>query len=119
MNDIPEEYELTSFFEVEPLKLDKEAPLRYNTVTYVKKNGLEKIEIHISPAYGDIEIFWEQNNELKINWRFYDIKSLKIEKKDNKEYLIVKFNAENMSECYLWVKPSFKIIGGMEIKNVV
>jgi hypothetical protein len=119
MNDIPEEYELTSFFEVEPIKLDKKVPFKYNTVTYVIINGPEKIEIHISPAYGDIEIFWEHNNELKINWRLYDIRSLKIERKESKEYLIINFNAENMSDCYLWVKPNFKIIGGMEIMSAV
>jgi len=34
MNEIPEEYELMSFFEVEPKKRDVEVPFYYNNLTY-------------------------------------------------------------------------------------
>ncbi|MBS2101214.1 hypothetical protein [Carboxylicivirga linearis] len=119
MNELPEEFELMSFFEVEPIKADKDSdvPFYYNILTYVIKSDLEKIEIIISPSYGDIEIFWEQNNILKFNWRFYDIETLKIEKRDNIECMKITFDSENMSDCFLWVKPSFKIIGGMNITH--
>ncbi len=117
MNEIPEEYELMSFFEVEPKKQDSDVPFYYNILTYVIKNDSERIEVNISPSYGDIEIFWEQNSILKFNWRFYDIDTLKIEKKDNQECLKIIFNSENMTDCFLWIKPNFKIIGGMNITH--
>ena len=119
MNEIPEEHELMSFFEVEPIKVDKDStfPFYYNILTYVVTNDQERIEVNISPSYGDIEIFWEQEKKLKFNWRFYDIKTLKIEKKDNLECLKITFNSESMTDCFLWVKPNFKIIGGMNIKH--
>ena len=115
MNEIPEEFELMSFFENEPKKQDIDVPFYYNLLKYVVTSENERIEVNISPSFGDIEIFWEQNNNLKFNWRLYDICSLKIEKKDKQEYLVIKFNAKNISDCYLWVKPNFKIIGGMNI----
>jgi len=117
MKELPEEYELMSFFETEPIKLDPNVPFHYNHLTYIIKNKNEKIEVHISPAYGDIEIFWEQNDILRFNWRLYDIESLKIDNKDGMECLIIKFIPENISDCYMWVKPSFKIIGGMKITH--
>ncbi|MPM08934.1 hypothetical protein SDC9_55250 [bioreactor metagenome] len=40
-----------------------------------------------------------------------------IERKDNMEYLVVKFEAENISDFYFWVSPYFKIIGGMNITH--
>jgi len=33
MNEIPEEYELMSFFEVEPKKQDSDVPFYYNILT--------------------------------------------------------------------------------------
>ena len=119
MNEIPEEYELMSFFEVEPIKADKDSyiPFYYNVLTYVVTNERERIEVNISPSYGDIEIFWEQDNVLKFNWRFYDIQTLEIEQKDNQECMRITFNTENMTDCFLWVKPNFKIIGGMNITH--
>lgn len=115
MNEIPEEYELMSFFEVEPIKLDADVPYYYNQLTYILTNDTEKIEFHFSPAYGDIEIFWIQNNNLRFNWRLYDIESVKIEKKDGVECMQIVFNTDNIADCFIWVKPYFKIIGGMNI----
>lgn len=117
MKEIPEEFELLSFFEVEPVKSDKDSdvPFYYNLLTYVIENDNEKIEVHISPSYGDIEIFWAQNSILKFNWRLYDIETLKIVRKDDHDCLIIAFESENIADCFLWVKPFFKIIGGMSI----
>jgi len=64
-----------------------------------------------------MELFWKQEGQLKFNWRIYDIESLSIETKNGIEYLIIKSSAENITDTYLWVKPSFKIIGGMKILN--
>jgi hypothetical protein len=115
MNEIPEEYELMSFFEVEPKKRDVEVPFYYNNLTYNIINGSETIDITISPSFADIEIFWIQNNLLKFNWKLNNIKTLKIEKNDGIECMKIIFNSENMSDCLLWIKPHFKIIGGMNI----
>ena len=104
---------MLSFFGVEPAKLDTDPniPIYYNSLKYTMVNGSEHIEVHLSPACGDMEIFWKQEGQLKLNWRIYDIKSLSIEKKDGIEYPIIKSSAENITDTYLWVKPSFKIIG--------
>ena len=117
MPKIPEEFELLSFFEVEPSKLDEDPnfPFFYNSLQYNIVNDSERIEVHLSPAYGDMEIIWEQQGPLKFNWRVYHIESLQIEKKDGLEYLIIKSKDENIADCYLWVKPHFKIIGGMNL----
>lgn len=64
MIEIPEEFEMTSFFGTEPEKLDMNVPFYYNTVTYSIINGNEQIEVRMSPAYGDMEILWKQNNIL-------------------------------------------------------
>ena len=96
---------------------DPNIPIYYNSLAYTIVNDSEHIDVHISPAYGDMELFCKQNGQLKFNWRFYNIESLSIEKKDGVEYLIIKSSAENITDTYLWVKPSFKIIGGMTILN--
>ena len=115
MKEFPEDYELISFFEVEPEVLDKDVIWFYNTLTFSIKRGDEKVTLYISPAYGDIEIFWERTNELKIHWKLFNIQAIKIEKKDDKEYMRIISSNEYMDDCFFFIKPSIKLIGGMKL----
>ncbi len=113
MISIPEEHELIAFFETEPTLLDADQPWHYNTLTFEFQSAEEKVTVHLSPAYGDLEIYWTQKNELRLNWRLYDLKEIVIDKTDQKECMRIIPNAENMTETLLFLKPVVKIIGGM------
>ena len=115
MKEFPEDYELISFFEVEPEVLDKDVIWYYNTLTFTIERSDEKVTLNISPAYDDLEIFWERNDELKIHWKLFQIQSVKIEKKDDKEYMRIISTGEFMDDCFFFMKPSIKLIGGMKL----
>lgn len=115
MKEFPEDYELLSFFETEPEVLDKEMKWYYNTLTFSIERSDEKVTVYISPAYGEIEIFWERNDVLMIHWKLFNIQSVKIEKKDDKEYMRIISTNEFMDDCFFFMKPSIKLIGGMKL----
>jgi len=117
MKNFPEDFELISFFESEPKVLDTDIPWFYNTLTFSLTKGNENLIVHISPAYGDLEIYLHQKGELKLNWRFYQVIELIIDRNKSSECLRIISEAENMAESLLFINPSFKLIGGMAINN--
>ena len=117
MRNLPEDYELLSFFEVEPVVLDKDIPWHYNILTFRTEKNNEKLTVHISPAYGDFEIYWELDDELRLHWKLYNIEAIMIEKKDDKEYMRIVMKDENIDDCLFFMKPKFKLLGGMNIVN--
>lgn len=117
MNTFPDEYELLSFFECEPEKTDIDVPFYYNQMSYTIKDDLNEYEFQISPAYGDLSVFWKEKGKLVLQWNFHNIEKLQIEKNNNSEYLILSFRSEDLSDCLIWVRPKFKMIGGMNINT--
>ena len=51
-----EEFELLSFFEVEPVRADKDIPWPYNDFSYNVDLGQYTIQFGITPAYKDLSV---------------------------------------------------------------
>ncbi|KAA9353045.1 hypothetical protein [Larkinella humicola] len=65
VNVFPEDYDLISFFEVEPEVLDTDVPWFYNTITFQKQYADELLYCTFSPAYGDLDLTLVSNQKSK------------------------------------------------------
>ncbi|RRB06273.1 hypothetical protein [Larkinella rosea] len=66
MQEFPEDFELISFFEIEPEVLDPDLPWFYNTITFKKIIENETLYCSFSPAYGDLDLTLLHNEQPKI-----------------------------------------------------
>ena len=110
---IPEEHELLSFFEVEPTLLDKNSPYYYNQITYDVHSEGEHVKVELSPSYDELIITWKQRDITRFHWKFENIEQFSIEKSSKGEYIKLHFHSEEIADTYLWIKPNFKVVGGM------
>ncbi|MFK9093760.1 hypothetical protein [Bacillus salipaludis] len=113
----PDEIELLSLFEAEPLLLDstsKDLPFHYNEATYRFSNGKEDFIVKLSPSYGEVKI---QVNESSSN-RLLSLLDLKrvakleitADKKEQASVLIKIDNQDSQQTIEIDFKPNFKQI---------
>jgi hypothetical protein len=113
----PEEYELLSFFEVEPSVLDKEVPWIYNIVTFEKIYANETLVCTFSPSYGDLNLKLIQNGIEKLILNLSFIERVEVLKDTNREHLRIQFKEHiPLIDFLLAVKPEVKIIWGTELE---
>ena len=113
----PDEYELMSFFEIEPEVLDKYIPWFYNTITFQKQYGDELLYCTFSPAYGDFDLTLVRNQKSKITLNLHNIESIKVLNDSKGEHLNVTFYEHNsLKDLLLTLKPEVSIIWGTHYK---
>lgn len=87
---LPEEYELISFFEVEPELLDNdETPWLYNELKFVTTRGEDEVVVKIYAAIGEFSVDWKQSGRSIIKMKLTELDSLTIEMLKNDEFLSV------------------------------
>lgn len=109
MKEIPELWELTGLFEIEPVYVygeEKEIPWFYSTINFKLKRGSETLDIIISPADGIID-FWVSTGDREImQVNLENVEGIKIEKLHNKEILHILFSDNDMiKEFFIETKP--------------
>ena len=113
----PDDYELISFFEIEPEVLDPEMPWFYNTVTFQKQYADELLYCTFSPAYGDIDLTLVRGQKAKITLNLHNIDSIEVLKGPNGEHLKVTFHPDtSLNDFLLTLKPEVSIIWGTFLK---
>ncbi|MFD2935462.1 hypothetical protein [Spirosoma flavum] len=113
--DFPEDYELLSFFEVEPSLLDTDAPWLYNAITFKKEYIDELLYCTFSPSYGDLDLTLIRNQKPKITLSLHNIEAIKILKDPSGEHLKVIFNSDSpLLNFLLTLKPEVSIVWGTD-----
>jgi hypothetical protein len=116
VNVFPDDYELISFFEVEPDVLDADIPWFYNTLTFQKQCADELLYCTFSPAYGDIDLTLSRDQKAKITLNLHNIKSIEILKDSNGEHLKATFHPDTLLKDFLLtLKPEISIIWGTSL----
>ncbi|MEC4806818.1 MAG: hypothetical protein SAJ12_21595 [Jaaginema sp. PMC 1079.18] len=102
-----EDWQLLSFFEVEPTLLDKDVPWLYNDSTYLFEQGEISLSFSIQPSYRDVGIILSQRNLVISEYNLFGVEDVIYEKNKKSEILIVKVS-EN-SQIILRLRPSILI----------
>ena len=90
--NIPDDYELLSLFEAEPVYSDdiSRIPPYYNTASYsFKNNNNQDITVTVSPADSEMKISVKQQDETVCYFSFRDLITLSILKDDKSESRIM------------------------------
>lgn len=113
MTSFPEEYELLSFFEVDPKVLDEGIPWMYNSLTFEKLLENETLVCVFSPAYGEVDLKLIQNGVDKLVLNLSAIDKIEILKEKKQEHLKIKFKEDVPFKNFLLaIKPEVRIIWG-------
>lgn len=87
-----EEWQLLSFFEVEPKLLDADAPWFYNTATYKVEQGPFSLKFSIAPAGFDVRIVLRHGGHLLYKLNAILVKDVRYKADVNDERLEILIN---------------------------
>ncbi len=88
MLELPENYELISFFECEPHLGSKDTPWEYNSITFKTLRGQDYLFCKIEPDVGDLEFIWSTEGIKRVHVRLNSLKNITINLDKDHEYLI-------------------------------
>ena len=102
-----EEWELLSFFEVEPILQDQDAPWVYNDACYAIQRSDHSLSVSISPSYRDVRLILKHGDS-----RLYELNSMGIHdvryiKESSDEFLVFELNSNE--SLRLRVKPTIEL----------
>ncbi|WP_324823049.1 hypothetical protein [Sinanaerobacter sp. ZZT-01] len=107
---IPDEVELISFFESEPILLDEVVPFYYNQATYIFSNkNNELFKVSISPSYREIkvEVCLSEGKELISFIEINNLESMEILVDKKEESKIMMTSPSSIIKMNF--KPKYKI----------
>lgn len=102
MKEVPELWELIALFEMEPIYIfgEEKLPWFYRTINFKLKRENETLDITISPAYSEIDI-WILIEDRKIaQVNLQNVIGMRIEKLHNKEILHILFSDDDDIEKF-------------------
>jgi hypothetical protein len=76
---LPESYELVGLFGSEPRLADHGVPWVYNRLTFSTSAGAEKVEVAISPSFGQVSLIWRQGDQTRVTLELNNVESLAVE----------------------------------------
>jgi hypothetical protein len=102
-----EEWQLVSFFEVEPTLEDPDVPWIYNTCVYrIERDGL-KLTCMVAPSYRDARIEIRRGDAVLYEFSALGLSDIKYESRDRRESLL--FEVSETQFVTLHVRPSIRI----------
>lgn len=91
MDIFPEQYELISLFESEPVLTDANVPWPYNRLQFTRTIGESIVECIIEPGYETLKFRWLQRGTEVLNLDLRCVSGITVECKDGREALVVLF----------------------------
>lgn len=107
-----EEWQLLSFFEVEPEKLDAEVAWPYNDFTFRRALGEVTITFSVAPAYKDFTLIVERSGTKEIELTALSVWDIRYQKEHGAEWLEILLTANDRLELRL--RPSFSLSGRLK-----
>jgi len=102
-----EEWQLLSFFEVEPSMRDCDVPWCYNDALYEVSQGELSLSFALKPAYHDVRLVLRLHGEILYELHTTDVKDVKYQKDNGREQLTIEVNEHEAVE--LCIKPRIEI----------
>jgi hypothetical protein len=102
-----EEWQLLSFFEVEPEMADPSVPWVYNDSVYVVTDGDITLSCAIHPAYRDVRLILKVQNKPVFELNAMGVSDVRYIKEKGKERLSILITER--AEISLQVRPSIEI----------
>jgi hypothetical protein len=105
MDPFPEEWELLSLFEVEPVISDRDVPWFYNLLTFETTRGDDHIKCEIEPGYEIIRLTWWQGRHEKLSLDLHWVRSLRVVTGSGQDYFVASFRDKTLLDLEFHLKP--------------
>ncbi len=116
MDPLPEEWQLLSFFETEPILGDADLPWPYNSLIYDLERDADSIHCELRPSYERLWLVWNREGteilHLDLNW----VSGITIETGGDRELLTATFRDTFLLPLELQLKPSVTVTWGTSAK---
>ena len=103
-----EDWELLSFFEVEPQRLDPSIPWVYDDSVYLVEDGELSLSCAIHPAYKDIRIVLKQREHCLYEFATTGVKDIRVLKEKASEVLEITLSEQQNLRVKL--RPLIEIV---------
>jgi hypothetical protein len=103
-----EDWELLSFFEVEPQRLDPSVPWVYNDSVYLIEDGELSLSCAIHPAYKDVKIILKHLTHCLYEFEAMGVKDIQVLKEKGSEVLEITLSEQQNLRVKL--RPSIEIV---------
>jgi hypothetical protein len=111
---LPDEDELISALG-EPRLRDERQPWTYNTLSFDLVSGEDRVELEISPSYGDLSFVWSRDGVTLVTLQASDVQYLSVEHQKAREYVVARFiEASSLRPMRIQVRPSVSLFWGTE-----
>lgn len=115
MNPFPEEHELISLLESEPLIYDQQVPFFYNHLTYSLTRSNGTLHFEIEPGSQWARIIWKQEESIVVDIELESIQGLEIERRNGQEFMhFIFYEDQRLKKLILKTKPMFSLSWGTE-----
>lgn len=108
MKPFPEEWELLSLFECEPVLDDPEVPWAYNRLTFDTKRGSDRILCVIEPGYCCLDFTWWHNTTKHLALKLRSVQGITVASGGGIEFFVATFRDECLLPLRLQLKPSIE-----------
>lgn len=113
MDPFPEEYELVSFFEVEPTIADVGVPWAYNQLDFVTEREGDHVHCVIEPGYETLVFRWSKNGDAIVELDLKQVKGLEVENRAGSETLVASFRQRNaLLPLRIQLRPRVRVFWG-------
>jgi len=113
MTPFPDEYELISLFESEPVLADANVPWAYNHLRFTRTMGRDTLECAIEPGYERLKVQWRQNGREVLSLDLRCVSGLTVECDSGRETLVAHFrDGRGVSPVRLQFTPAIHVSWG-------
>ncbi|MEP0872933.1 hypothetical protein NDA01_24250 [Trichocoleus desertorum AS-A10] len=103
-----EDWELLSFFEVEPQRLDPSVPWVYDDSVYLVEDGELSLSCAIHPVYKDVRIILKHRGHCLYEFEAMGVKDIQVLKEKGSEILEITLSEQQNLQVKL--RPSIQIV---------
>ena len=108
MDPFPEDWELLSLFEVEPVLADRGVPWFYNCLKFETIRGDDHVCCEIEPASQVIRLSWCQARCQRLSLELHWVSGLKVVTGNGRDYFIATFRDPNLLDMEFHLKPEIR-----------
>ncbi len=114
MYTLPDETDLYWLFESDPDLFEKGQILAYNILTYRTVRGEDEVVCSLSPAYGDVDVWWSRNGTELARVTLQGVSELRVVRFGKSEALEVFSEITQVLPFRLQLKPIVHLSFGTE-----
>jgi hypothetical protein len=106
MIQLPDLNEITWLCGAEPVVLDPEVPIAYNTLTFTATRGDDRIQCVIEPASDQVDLAWARGDQELVKMALGDVAALDVLSTGDREVLRITFGDAALQPLHLRMKPT-------------